>query len=68
MLLNKKKGEFLRRVIDEWLKEGTIPQETAERLRQSVSIRPFDWEKLAKYSFWIAIFCLLIAVGSALVD
>jgi hypothetical protein len=68
MIFNKKQGEFLRGVIDQWAREETIPQETAEHLRQSFSIRPFDWKKLAKYSFWVAIICLVIAVGSALFD
>jgi hypothetical protein len=68
MLWNKKQGKFLHGVIDQWMNEETIDRDTAGRLRQSVSIRPFDWKKLAKYSFWIAIVCLVIALGSALAD
>ncbi|MCL2076495.1 MAG: DUF2157 domain-containing protein [Betaproteobacteria bacterium] len=68
MLFNKKQGKFLLEVIDKWVAEETIPQETAARLRESFSIRPFDWKRLAKYSFWIAIICLVISVGSVLAD
>jgi hypothetical protein len=68
MIFNQAQGKFLRQVIDQWADEQTIPPETADLLRQSFSIRPFDWKKLAKYSFWIAIICLFIAVASALAD
>ena len=68
MLLNKKQGKFLHGVIDQWVKEKVIPPETAEHLRQGFSIRPFDWKKLAKYSFWVAIICFIIAIGSVLAD
>jgi hypothetical protein len=68
MLLNKTQGKFLHGVIDQWVNEETIAPETAGHLRQSFSVRPFDWKKLAKYSFWIAIACLVIAMGSVLAD
>jgi hypothetical protein len=68
MIFNKTQGKFLHGVIDQWADDQTIAQETADLLRQSFSIRPFDWKKLAKYSFWIAITCFVIAVGSVLAD
>ena len=68
MIFNKKQGKFLLGVIDKWAEKETISQETAARLRESVSIRSFDWKKLAKYSFWVAIICLVISVSSILAD
>ena len=68
MIFNKKQGKFLLEVIDNWAQEETISQETAAALRKTISIRPFDWKKLAKYSFWIALICIVIAVGSILAD
>ena len=68
MLFNKKQGKFIHSVIDQWAAQETVPQETAARLRESISIRPFDWKKLAKYSFWIAIICFIISVVSVLAD
>jgi hypothetical protein len=68
MIFNKTQGKFLHGVIDQWVNDETIPQETAELLRQSFSVRPFDWKKLAKYSFWIAIACFVVAVASVLAD
>ena len=68
MIFNKKQGKFLLGVIDKWAEQETISQETADRLRESVSIRKFDWKKLAKYSFWVAIACLVISISSILAD
>jgi len=68
LIFNKKQGNFLLGVIDKWAEQETISQETAASLRESVSIRSFDWKKLAKYSFWIAIICLVISISSVLAD
>jgi hypothetical protein len=51
MIFNKSQGKFLHGVINQWVNEETIPQKTADHLRWSFSIRPFDWKKLARYSF-----------------
>lgn len=68
MIFNKTQGSFLHDVIRQWENNEVVPQETAELLRQSFSIRPFDWKKLAKYAFWVAIICFVIAIGSILAD
>jgi hypothetical protein len=68
MIFNRKQGKFLQDVIGHWENDETITRETAGRLRQSFSIRPFDWKKLAKYAFWVAIACFVIAAGSILAD
>ncbi|MBT8386351.1 MAG: DUF2157 domain-containing protein [Ignavibacteria bacterium] len=68
MKYNKKQGHFLNNTISEWELNGTITKETADSLRNSYSIRPFDFKKLAKYSFWIAIICAITAVVSIIAD
>lgn len=68
MKFNKKQGHFLDNTISEWETNGTISKETADSLRNSYSIRPFDFKKLAKYSFWIAIISAIIAVGAVMAD
>ena len=68
MIFNQSQGKFLHKLIDQWANEKTIPPETADLLRQSFSIRPFDWKKLAKYSLWIALICFVISVASVLTD
>jgi len=68
MKLSKRQGKFLQRVINQWHLDGTLSEAEAERLNNSFTIQSFDWKKVAKYSFWIAIVCGLISVGAAVYD
>lgn len=68
MKFNKKQGNFLNDTINEWETNGTITKETAETLKSSYSIRPFDFKKLAKYSFWVAIICVVTSFGAIIAD
>ena len=68
MKYNKKQGQFLNDTINHWETSGTITKDTADTLKNSFSIRPFDYKKLAKYSFWIAIVCIVTAVGAIIAD
>jgi len=55
--LDKQESEFLNESIKHWEKEHLIDGELAEKLRKSYEVKGFDWMRLAKYSFWIALFC-----------
>lgn len=66
--LDKPESEFLNRSISHWEKDGLIDTELAEKLRNSYEVKGFDWMRLAKYSFWIALFCGVIAVGSLIIN
>ncbi|MFN8395053.1 MAG: DUF2157 domain-containing protein [Bacteroidia bacterium] len=68
MILNRKQGHFLADTIDQWQQANVITPEDAVRLRNSYSVRPFDWKRLAMYCFWVAIICGVIAVGAILAD
>lgn len=68
MKFNKKQGFFLNNVINLWETNGVITAETAATLKNSFTIRSFDFKKLAKYSFWIAIICVITAVGAIVFD
>ena len=68
MKLNKKQGLFLKQTIEHWQLQGTITPDVANELNQSFSIRPFDWERLAKYSFWISMICTVIAIAAITLD
>ncbi|MFR7809238.1 MAG: DUF2157 domain-containing protein [Butyricimonas faecihominis] len=68
MKLNKSQGDLLKRVIERWEADGTIDVSTADRLKGSYTVRSFEWKELAKYSFWIAIVCGVIAVVLVLAD
>ena len=68
MKLNKKQGYFLKDIISQWKANGIITEETATALKDSFSVRQFDFKKLAKYSFWISIVCLIIGVAAIIAD
>ncbi len=55
--LDKQESDFLNRVIADWEKQGLVDNEQAEQLRGSYEVKGFDWMRLAKYSFWIALVC-----------
>lgn len=68
MLFNKKQGKFLNETIKQWEIEGTITKDIAQTLKNSFTIRTFDYQKLAKYSFWVAIACIIISFGAIIAD
>ena len=55
--LDKQDSEFLNKTIVYWEKEHLIDDEQAQKLKQSYEVKGFDWMRLAKYSFWIALIC-----------
>lgn len=66
--LPRKHYGIVMRVVDRWRETGVIDDESATRLTASMSIASFDWQRTARYSFIIAIFCFVIAVGAVLAD
>src|ERR1700710_3094856 len=66
--LDKQESEFLNNTLSHWEKEHLIDAELGKNLRNSYEVKGFDWMRLAKYSFWIALFCGVIAVGSLIVN
>lgn len=68
MKISKKQSSFLTNTIDAWEKSGTLSKETAEILKESYETTAFDWKKLAKYSFWAALICIVIAFTALIAD
>lgn len=68
MKVHKRDAQALRRGISEWRETGLIDEGTANALRGSIVVLPFDFKRLAKYSFWIAVVCILIALSAAMAD
>src|ERR1700760_1295921 len=66
--LDRQESEFLDGAIKHWEGEHLIDAKLAENLRNSYEVKGFDWMRLAKYSFWIALVCGAIAVGSLIID
>src|SRR5476651_1691648 len=55
--IDKQESEFLNSTIAHWEKHGQLDKHQAEVLRNSYEVKGFDWMRLAKYSFWIALVC-----------
>lgn len=66
--LDKSESEFLNKTIAQWEKDGLLDAHTANNLRSTIEVKGFDWMRLAKYSFWVALFCGVVAFGSLLIN
>src|SRR5262245_19701059 len=68
MKLPRKQAVVVREAIERWKQDGVIPPTEAETLAATIEVQYFDWRKLAKYSFWIALFSIITSVSAALSD
>lgn len=68
MKLPRKQAAVVRDAIERWRLDGMIPDSQATTLAATIEVQYFDWRKLAKYSFWIALFSIVSSVSAALSD
>lgn len=68
MNINQEKAEFLDEMIDTWQQEQLLSAEKATELKNSYSVKSFDWQKLAQYSIYVALACGVFALGSLLLN
>ncbi len=68
MKLTKKQAKTVRLAIESWCAGQLISPAQAEQLLASYEQTGFDWKRLARYSFWIAIICIVTAVTAVLAD
>ncbi len=68
MRLTRKKAKLVKEVIQHWITENVITHEEGKKLLDSYEVLKFDWKRLAKYSFWISLICIVIAVSSIIAD
>jgi len=68
MKLPRKQAAVVRDAIERWKRDGIIPESQAATLTGTIEVQYFDWRKLAKYSFWIALFSIITSVSAALSD
>ena len=52
MKLSPKQASFLQDAIAQWKTERLLPVAQAGLLANTIEVQPFDWRRLAKYSFW----------------
>lgn len=68
MKLPRKQAVVVRDAIERWKQDGVIPEAQAATLAATIDVQYFDWRKLAKYSFWIALFSIISSVSAVLSD
>ena len=68
MKLPRKQAAVVRDAIERWKQDGVIQEVQAATLAATIEVQYFDWRKLAKYSFWIALFSIVSSVSAALSD
>ncbi len=66
--VSKKQSKLLEETITHWAEGELIDTATRQQLSETIEIRSFDWKKLAKYSFWISIICVIISFGAIIAD
>jgi hypothetical protein len=68
MKMNKLQKSFLDKVIDGWEKAEVIDSDLAGKLKEFDTVQTMDWAKVAKFSFWLAIASIIIALGALFAD
>jgi len=64
----KRKAKILREALEEWEKERILDEDSRDKLSSSIQVLPFDWRKMAVYSFLLALISIVIAVVSIFTD
>ena len=68
MRLTKKKAKIVKSTIEAWVEGNVVSQDQSQRLLESYEVVGFDWKRLARYSFWVSIICIIISVGAIIAD
>ena len=68
MNITRKEQRIIQRTLDAWQNSGELTPEDSQRLAQTLHVSPFDWQRLSRYAFWIALACVLVALGSLFAD
>ncbi len=68
MQLSKKQAKIVKDAIHHWRQQDLLDQEQTDRLIGSLEVTRFDWKRIARYSFWLAISSIVISVSALLAD
>ena len=68
MKVSKKEFRTLRKALAGWGHDNLITEQQQQQLQDSLKVKQFDWQSVARYSFWTAISCMLIALLRVLLD
>ncbi|GDX06310.1 DUF2157 domain-containing protein [Buttiauxella sp. A111] len=68
MKVTRKQEKIVQRTLEGWRQEGVIDAAEQQRLQQHLSVQFFDWQRMSRYAFWVALACVIIAIGSLVAD
>ena len=68
MQLSPKKARILNEALITWRETDLISEEEFQKLKNSYKVMSFNWKRLAKYSFQLATFCIIISISSILAE
>ena len=68
MRLPKKKAETVNAALEEWSQKKLMSTDLASKLKDTIETLPFDWRRLARYSFIISIITFVISITTILSD
>lgn len=68
MQVSKNKALVIKEALSHWQAQQLLSPDQVKALKKTIHITPFDWRRLARYSFWFSVACLLIAVSAVLMD
>ena len=66
--LSKKEAVIVKETLEAWQKDNLLSVQEVNTLKASIKILSFNWHKIAKYCFWIAIIAILISISSLIAD
>ena len=68
MKVSKREFRILQKALACWAQENLLTGQQQQMLHDAIEVKRFDWQGLARYSFWIAVSCMLIALLTVLLD
>jgi len=68
VVVGRNQAKAILSAVAAWKQDGVLDPAAAERLAATLVVRGFDWNALAKYCFWVALVCIVTAVGAVLAD
>lgn len=68
MQVSEKEHRVLTEAINQWKRDGVISHDQARQMTDTCEVTGFDWQRLAKYCFWLAMASFVIAVSAILAD
>lgn len=68
MKVSTKERRIIAEALEHWCQQGKISAEQQQALSTSMEVQSTDWTQIARYSFWVAIACIVFAIFSVLLD